>query len=129
METISLFFTALLFGGMCLYSFGFAAFVFASLPTEVAGQTIRRAFPHFYIFVFLTSTISAVLVFFRDPQAAAVLSAVALVTVPTRQILMPAINDATDKGKKRLFTLLHGLSVGVTLIQIVATAYVLARFV
>ena len=129
METISLFFTALLFGGMCLYSFGFAAFVFASLPTEVAGQTIRRAFPHFYIFVFLTSTISAVLVFFRDPQAAAVLSGVALVTVPTRQILMPAINDATDKGKRRLFTLLHGLSVGVTLIQIVAAAYALARFV
>ena len=114
---------------MCLYSFGFAAFVFASLPTELAGQTIRRAFPHFYIFVFLASTISAVLVFFRDPQAAAVLGAVALVTVPTRQILMPAINDATDKGKKRIFTLLHSLSVGVTLIQIVATAYVLARFV
>tara|TARA_E500000331_G_C17082997_1_gene637751 strand:- start:115 stop:531 length:417 start_codon:yes stop_codon:yes gene_type:complete len=129
METISLFFTALLFGGMCLYSFGFAAFVFTSLPTDLAGQTIRRAFPHFYIFVLLASTISAVLVFFRDPQAAAVLGVVALVTVPTRQILMPAINDATDNGKRRIFAVLHGLSVGVTLMQIVATAYVLARFV
>jgi|TARA_B110000467_G_scaffold152783_1_gene162465 hypothetical protein len=129
METISLFFTALLFGGMCLYSFGFAAFVFTSLPSELAGQTIRRAFPHFYIFVLLTSTISAVLVFFRDPYAAAVLGVVALVTLPTRQILMPAINQATDEGKKRLFAVLHGLSVAVTLMQIAATAYVLARFV
>jgi hypothetical protein len=129
METLSLLVTALLFGGMCLYSFGFAAFVFTALPAELAGQTIRQAFPHFYVFVFGAATISAVLVFFRDPYAAAVLGVIALVTVPTRQILMPAINDASDQGKKLLFKLLHSLSVLVTLAQIAATAYVLARFV
>ena len=129
METLSLFFTALLFGGMCLYAFGFAAFIFTVLPADLAGQTIRRAFPHFYVFVFGVSMISAVLVFFRDPVSAAVLGLVALVTVPNRQILMPAINRATDQGKKQLFKSLHGLSVAVTLGQIVATAYVLAKFV
>ena len=129
METLSLFFTALLFGGMCLYSFGFAPFVFNALPSELAGQLIRRAFPYFFVFVFGASTISAILVFFRDPYAAAVLGVVALVTVPARQILMPAINNATDQGKKQHFKLLHGLSVVVTLMQIAASAYVLARFV
>ena len=69
------------------------------------------------------------LVFFRDPYAAAVLGVVALVTLPTRQILMPAINQATDEGKKRLFAILHSLSVAVTLMQIAATAFALARFV
>ena len=43
--------TALLFGGMVLYSFGFAAFLFTALPPDVAGRTIWRAFPMFYLFV------------------------------------------------------------------------------
>ena len=33
--------TALLFGGMVLYSFGFAAFVFTALPADVAGPLIK----------------------------------------------------------------------------------------
>lgn len=43
METIALLITAVLFGGMVLPSFSFAAFVFAALPAEVVGMTIRRA--------------------------------------------------------------------------------------
>ena len=37
--------TALLFGGMTLYSFGFAAFLFKPLPAPAAGATLRLAFP------------------------------------------------------------------------------------
>ena len=59
MLTAALLVTALLFGGMVLYSFGFAAFVFSVLPMETAGPTIRRAFPHFYLFVIATSTVAA----------------------------------------------------------------------
>ena len=50
-SALALLTTALLFGGMVLYSFGFAAFLFTALPAETAGPTIRRAFPHFYLFV------------------------------------------------------------------------------
>uniref|UniRef100_UPI0040557651 DUF4149 domain-containing protein n=1 Tax=Orrella sp. TaxID=1921583 RepID=UPI0040557651 len=50
MLTAALLVTALLFGGMLFFSFGFAAFVFSALPADQAGPTIRRAFPHFYIF-------------------------------------------------------------------------------
>jgi hypothetical protein len=39
--------TALLFGGMTLYSFGFAAFLFSALPAATAGSALRRAFPRF----------------------------------------------------------------------------------
>ena len=39
--------TALLFGGMTLYSFGFAAFLFTALPAKTAGEALRRAFPWF----------------------------------------------------------------------------------
>ena len=47
MLTAALLTTALLFGGMVLYSFGFAAFLFTALPPDVAGPSIRRAFPLF----------------------------------------------------------------------------------
>lgn len=120
--------TALLFGGMVLYSFGFAAFLFSALPADVAGQTLRRAFPHFYVFVIVTAALAALLVMAHDPVAGAILGAIALTTIPSRQILMPAINRATDTGAKRQFKWLHGLSVAVTLAHILGAGLVLARF-
>ena len=54
MTTIALLTTALLFGGMTLFSFGFAAFLFTSLPAETASPLIRKAFPHFYLCVRLS---------------------------------------------------------------------------
>lgn len=128
MLTVSLLTTALLFGGMVLYSFGFAAFLFTTLPPETAGPTIRRAFPHFYLFVMVLAAVSALLLWQLDPLAAGIMAAIALTTLPTRQILMPAINRATDTGAKTRFKWLHSLSVVITLVHIVLAAYVLARF-
>ena len=51
--------TALLFGGMTLYSFGFAAFLFYALPAATAGQTLRKALPWFYGFVIVTASLAA----------------------------------------------------------------------
>ena len=120
--------TALLFGGMVLYSFGFAAFLFTALPPDMAGPTIRRAFPLFYLFVLGVASIAAVLLWPFDPLAAGLLALIAATTLPTRQILMPAINRATDTGAKARFNRLHGLSVAVTLVHIALAGYVLARF-
>jgi len=121
--------TALLFGGMTLYSFGFAAFLFKALPAPAAGAVLRKAFPWFYLFVIATSSLAALLWWPHDAAAAALLAAVALSTVPVRQWLMPAINRATDAGKRRLFKWLHGLSVLVTLVHIAATGWLLAHVV
>lgn len=120
--------TALLFGGMVLYSFGFAAFVFNTLPAETAGPLIRKAFPHFYLFVLGTSTLAAILTAVAlDWTAVAVLISIALTTVFARQVLMPAINAATDAGQKTQFKTLHGLSVLITFAHIVATGFVIIR--
>lgn len=128
METTALLITALLFGGMVLYAFGFAAFIFTALPADIAGPTIRRAFPHFYVFVMGVAGLAAILLAFRDPLAAGILAAIALTTAPTRQVLMPAINAASDAGKKQRFKVLHTLSVLITLLHIAGAALVLARF-
>jgi hypothetical protein len=121
--------TALLFGGMTLYSFGFAGFLFTALPADVAGTTLRRAFPMFYVFVMATAALAAALLWSHDALAAALMAMVALTTLPSRQLLMPAINAATDSGNRGRFKWLHSLSVVITLAHIAAAGYVLVRLV
>lgn len=120
--------TSLLFGGMVLYSFGFAAFLFTALPADVAGPTIRRAFPHFYLFVMLSAAAASGLVWAHDAITAGLLALIAVTTLPARQLLMPAINRATDEGAKARFKWLHGLSVAITLAHIGLAGFALTRF-
>lgn len=127
MLTAALLVTALLFGGMILYSFGFAAFVFSALPIETAGPTIRRAFPHFYLFVIATATVAALLIWPSARPLSFGLAAIALSSLPARQILMPAINRATDAGATNRFKWLHGLSVLITISHIVLSGWVLSQ--
>jgi hypothetical protein len=119
--------TALLFGGTVLYAFGFAAFVFTALPAETAGPLIRRAFPHFYLFVLGTSAVAAAMALFSDAVSAYLLAAIVLTTLYTRQVLMPRINAATDAGDKKRFKLLHGLSVLITLAHMAVAVVVILR--
>lgn len=119
--------TALLFGGMTLYAFGFAALLFSVLPAQTAGATLRCAFPWFYVFVMATAAVAALVWWSHDITAAMVMAGIALSTLPVRQLLMPAINRATDTGDRQRFKWLHGVSVLVTVGHIVATGWVLAR--
>lgn len=121
--------TALLFGGMTLYAFGFAAFLFTALPAPTAGATLRRAFPWFYAFVIATAAVAALLWWPHDRASAALMGVVAITTVLLRQWLMPAINRATDAGQRQRFKWLHGLSVLVTLAHIAAAGWLLATIV
>lgn len=128
-HSLAILVTALLFGGMTLYSFGFAAFLFKALPAPAAGATLRLAFPWFYLFVVATAAPAALLWWSHDTTAAAVMAAVALSTIPVRQLLMPAINRATDSNDRSRFKWLHGASVLVTLSHIAVTGWILARLV
>ena len=119
--------TAWLFGGMLTFAAGFAAFVFKALPITEARALIRKAFPPFYLFVILAASLAAALAAAVDLVGTVVLALVALTTIPTRQLLMPAINDAADSNQRARFARLHGLSVAVTLVHIVAAAVVLVR--
>ena len=121
--------TAFLFGGMLLYSFGFAAFLFTTLTAEQAGHLLREAFPHFYAWCVLTSLAAALPFYYVDPLSAGLLVAVAVTTIPARQALMPAINRATDSGNKSRFNVLHSASVVLTLLQIGAVGYCLTRLI
>lgn len=128
MDMLSLWCVALLFGGTVLYAFGLAPFLFSALPMPQARGALRMAFPHFYLFVMGTSATASGLLWPRDGVSALALAAIALSTWPTRQLLMPAINAATDAGATVRFKRLHTLSVLVTLAHIGLAGWVLARF-
>ena len=117
--------SALLFGGMLLFAASFAAFLFKTLPPAEARVLIRKAFPPFYIFVIVVSGIAAVLAFPSSVLSAIILGLTALSTIPTRQMLMPAINAASDAKQKQRFLVLHGLSVVITLVHIGVTGFVI----
>jgi hypothetical protein len=127
MFTFALLATALLFGGMVLYSFGFAAFIFHALPADLAGPVIRRAFPYFYLFVLFIAAAAMVATLGRDVTASLILGTIAATTLFARQVLMPAINRATDSGDRSRFKTLHAVSVLITLAHIAGSGCVLVR--
>ena len=133
--TLLAFFAATtLFGGMVLYSFGFAPFLFRALEPEVAGRTIRRAFPAYYMFVIAGGGLAAALLAASDPLGAGLMAAVAAIGIVARQILMPMINAARDRQlagevvAKSRFAVLHGGSVVLNFVQLGLIGWVLLRF-
>jgi Domain of unknown function (DUF4149) len=127
MKIAALLSTALLFGGMTLYSFGFAPMVFSALKADVAGGLLRKAFTHYYLFVFVTAAASAGALSVLDGFSAALMFGTCLVAVVARQVLMPAINTARDSGAKSRFDRLHGISVALNMVQLAAVVWVLIR--
>lgn len=119
--------TALLFRGTVLYAFGLAAFVFSVLPAEMAGPLIRRAFPYFYLFVLGTSAFAAAPSVSLDPFSGRALVAITATDLVARQVMVPAINRATDAGQRTRFRTLHTLSVLIILAHIGAADLVIAR--
>lgn len=118
MTSFALLLTALLFGGMTLFSFGFAAVLFKVLEASAARTGIRGAFPFYYLWVIATASLAGVAALYQTPLAAGLLVGIALTTVYARQVLMVQINAATDSGNKKQFKVLHGLSVAIQLVQI-----------
>lgn len=118
---------ALLFGGMFLFSGGFAAFLFRYLPLADARMLIRKVFPPFYLFVIASSGLAAGISVMSDSFSAKWMAVVMLSAIAARQLLMPAINQATDLGNKKRFVWLHGFSVLLTLGHIVVAAMTLVH--
>jgi hypothetical protein len=125
----SLLVVSALFGGMFLFSAGFAGFLFRYLPPQDARMLIRKAFPPFYLFVIVLSGLAMALSWRSDSFSAAWMAFVMLTTVAARQLLMPAINRATDLGYRKRFLWLHGFSVLLTLGHIVLAAVVLVHII
>ncbi|MBR0654000.1 DUF4149 domain-containing protein [Plastoroseomonas arctica] len=133
-DLIALFALAVLFGGMVFFAAILAPLVFTRLPGEVAGGFIRAVFPVYYLFVLINAALAAVALAFDLPIDAAVMAAVAALTLWLRQGLMPRINRLSDAVKagdasaKPGFDAGHRLSVILNMAQMLVVAAVLARW-
>lgn len=65
--------------------------------------------------------------FLGDYLSVSLLVVILITTIFARQILMPAINQATDSTKAIRFKVLHGVSVAITLFHIAVAGYVIVR--
>ncbi|WP_299546153.1 DUF4149 domain-containing protein [uncultured Tateyamaria sp.] len=126
MSTLTLLLAGLLFGGMTLFSFGFAAVLFAIYGPDAARRGIRGAFPHYHLWVIATSALTGVVSFSTNTLAAWIMIGIAFSTVYARQILMFQINTATDGGNTGRFKMLHGSSVLIQIVQIGLAGWALA---
>jgi len=126
-----LFVIATLLGGMTLYSAGLAPLLFTQLPMKDAARLLRVAFPWFYLFIIVLSALGALLMLGIDTGASALLGIVFLSGLVARQLLMPAINRASDAGAagKARFRRLHGTSVAINFVQLALVAVALYGFV
>ena len=135
MTLLALFAAATLFGGMLLYSFGFAPLVFSKLPVQQAGALLREAFPFYYLFVIAVALVAGVALLAVDTLSAWLMFVTLVIGVAARQLLMPAINRASDaraagdESAGGAFKRLHGFSVVLNFVQLAAVGTVLARFV
>ncbi len=119
MYLLSILCVASLFGGMLLFAGGFGTLAFKLLDKTTARSLIRNTFPYFYLYVLVNSGVAAVLSLYVSKLAFVLLALIFVTTIPNRQFLMPAINNAADTGSKKKWGMLHGLSVIITLMHIV----------
>ena len=119
MYLLSILCVASLFGGMLLFAGGFGTLAFKLLDKATARSLIRNTFPYFYLYVLVNSGLAAILSFYVNKLAFVLLAVIFVTTIPNRQFLMPAINNAADTGNKKIWGMLHGLSVIITLAHIV----------
>lgn len=80
-EFAALLLVSTLFGGMMLYSFGFAPMVFSALPAEAAGRFIRAVFPWYYLFVIVTAGFSGAILLLSNSRSAALALAISAVAI------------------------------------------------
>ena len=131
MDTIflsaALIFTALTFGGMIFFAVLIAPCIFVYLDEINAGKLIRSIFPWYYLFIFVSGGIGAVVAALVSPYAAIGLAISSIGAVTARTILIPRINAARDKSTagdtnaEKSFNRLHKFSVQLNFIGVVSS--------
>ena len=124
---------ACLLGGMVFFAAILAPLVFTKLDGATAARFIRATFPRYYLYVGVAAALGGAGLVWTDALSGTVLLLVAAVTVWLRQGLMPMLNRWRDAGlagdaaSNARFDRMHGVSVGVNVVQMLAVLAVLAR--
>jgi len=110
-------------GIMAFFTVAVAPTVFKVLPQEWAGVYVRAFFPKYNAFLGILTALAAYLAI--ESTTIAVLSLCASLFFFSLWVITPRINEARDLGKNRVFGLLHGTSVIVSLAKMAALLSIL----
>ena len=112
-------------GIMVFFTVAVAPTIFVVLPQEWASAYVRSFFPKYFLFLGLTTVAAAALA--GTPLAQGSLVAVSLVFFLSLFWLTPAVNRARDNRQSQRFKQLHGLSVALNLLQLIAFVWLLVK--
>lgn len=133
LQGISILVQALLFGSMVFFSFAMAPLIFIKLEIDVAGPFVRAVFPWYYLLIIALGAISCVLLVSFAPLNAGLMVLVTASAIYCRQMLMPSINDYSDRAKagerevSKIFDRLHRRSEIMNGLQLLAVFAVLVH--
>ena len=112
-------------GIMVFFTVAVAPTIFVVLPQEWASAYVRSFFPKYFLFLGITTVAAAALA--GTPLAQGSLVAVSLVFFLSLFWLTPAVNRARDNHQSQRFKQLHGLSVALNLLQLIAFVWLLVK--
>ena len=133
LQGISILLLALLFGAMVFFSFAMAPLIFIKLDIEVAGPFVRAVFPWYYLLIITLGAISCLLLVNFAPLNSGLMVLVTASAIYCRQMLMPSINDYSDRSKagergvSKIFDRLHKRSEVMNSLQLLAVFAVLVH--
>ena len=118
-----------LFGFMVFFVVVISPTALTALDMAAASRFLRCVFPRLFAFGFAVATIATVTAFMTSHSTAQLISWVSAVFFLINWVVLtPKINAARDQmlagdtAAKRHFGLLHGASVGLYLVQMIASA-------
>ena len=124
---LSIYLIAGVVGVMLFFSVAVAPTIFKTLPQEWAGVYVRAFFPKYYAVLGATCLVAALLT--KLPAIKQSAFTCAALFALSLFILTPKVNAAKDNNQTKQFNVLHGLSVGVNLLQLVLLIYALYKSV
>ena len=124
---LSIYLIAGVLGVMLFFSVAVAPSIFKILPQEWAGVYVRAFFPKYYAVLGVACLVAAL--FTNLPALKHVGLTCAALFAVSLFILTPRVNAAKDNNQTKQFNIMHGLSVGVNLLQLVLLIYALYKSV
>jgi len=119
--------TGAMTGAILFFTFVGAPAAFRVFPRVEAGRYVRTVFPIYYLSLALTAAAAAMLTGVADMIAGRLLALVAVLYMAKRIVLLPRMEryrlgrEAGDENASRAFRRLHGLSMILNLVGLVAT--------
>ena len=122
---LSIYLIAGVVGVMLFFSVAVAPTIFKTLPQEWAGVYVRAFFPKYYAVLGIVCLAAALLT--NLPAIKHIAFTCAALFAVSLFILTPRVNAAKDNNQTKQFNVMHGLSVGVNLLQLVLLIYALYK--